>query len=245
MFSFLKCHPFSVEAFFENSIVLTFAVAKEELQGLIPRHLKLDLFRDKWAFIAVALVETSELRPKGFPKILGNHFFLIGYRIFVRYRNREGRNLRGLYILKSETDSLKMKILGGIFTHYNYSLIHIYKRLENSMSEISSSSGLNIQVNWIENAPSLPESSPFSTWKEARLFSGPLPFTFTCNEIKNEVLIVEGIRESWKPKPLKIESYKIPFLDTFKFHEINFANAFVVRNIPYHWKKGRIEKWNQ
>ena len=34
MFSFLKNHPFAVEAFFESSLVLTFAIPKEQLQHL-------------------------------------------------------------------------------------------------------------------------------------------------------------------------------------------------------------------
>src|SRR3569833_3044424 len=101
MLSFLKNHPFAVEAFFQSSIVLTLAAPKEQLQHLIPKCLSLDTFDDKWAFIAVALVQTKHLRPKGFPKILGNNFFLIGYRVFVRYRNYAGKKLRGLYILRS------------------------------------------------------------------------------------------------------------------------------------------------
>ncbi|MEP2239759.1 MAG: DUF2071 domain-containing protein, partial [Maribacter sp.] len=74
--SFLKNHPFAVEAFFNSSVVLTFAVPKEELQSLIPDKLELDTFEDKWAFIAVAMVQTSALRPKGFPEFMGNDFFL-------------------------------------------------------------------------------------------------------------------------------------------------------------------------
>lgn len=87
MISFLKNHPFAVETHFESSIVLTFAIPKEELQDFIPECLELDTFQDKWAFLAVAMVQTKELRPKGFPKFLGNNFFLIGYRVFVRYTN--------------------------------------------------------------------------------------------------------------------------------------------------------------
>ena len=125
MLSFLKDHPFAVEAFFESSLVITFAVLKEELQSLIPECLELDTYNDKYAFIAVAMVQTKDLRPKGFPKFIGNDFFLIGYRIFVRYTNNRGKRLRGLYILKSETDKRKMEFMGNIFTHYNYATTDI------------------------------------------------------------------------------------------------------------------------
>src|SRR6188768_2409339 len=131
MLSFLKDHLFAVEAFFESSLVFTFAISKEQIQHLIPECLELDTFNDKWAFIAVAMVQTKSLRPKGFPKVLGNDFFLIGYRVFVRFTNKAGKSLRGLYILKSETDKKKMEFLGNIFTHYNYTKTDITQHSNN------------------------------------------------------------------------------------------------------------------
>src|SRR6185312_15165620 len=138
MLSFLKNHPFAVEAFFESSLVLTFAVTKEQLKTYIPECLRLDTFNDKWAFVAVAMVQTKDLRPKGFPKFMGNNFFLIGYRVFVRYQNNAGKNLRGLYILKSETDKKKMEFMGNIFTHYNYTTTDILQKESINSKEISS-----------------------------------------------------------------------------------------------------------
>ena len=78
MFSGLKNHPFAVEAFFERSIVLTFAVPKEAVESLIPPCLELDTLNGKYGFIAVAMVQAKHLRPKGFPAFMGNDFFLIG-----------------------------------------------------------------------------------------------------------------------------------------------------------------------
>ncbi len=75
MISTLKNHPFAVETHFESSTVLTFAIHKDEIQHLIPECLELDTFQNKWAFIAVAMVQTKGLRPKGFPKFIGNNFF--------------------------------------------------------------------------------------------------------------------------------------------------------------------------
>ena len=239
MLSSLKNHPFAVEAFFESSLVLTFAIRKEELQSLIPECLELDTFNNTHAFVAVAMVHTKNLRPKGFPKFMGNDFFLIGFRIFVRYTTTKGKRLRGLYIIKSETNKQKMEIMGNIFTHYNYTTTDISQKLENNIYEISSiKSDFKIEIDTIENNEiSLPENSPFTNWKEARRFAGPLPFTFTYNEKKKEVLIIEGVRQNWKPKPVKINNYRINFLDSLKFKNQALANAFIIENIPYQWKK--------
>lgn len=245
MLSFLKNHPFAVEAFFESSLVLTFAMPKEQVRHLIPHCLQLDTFNDKWAFIAVAMVQTKDLRPKGFPKIIGNDFFLIGYRVFVRYENRSGKSLRGLYILKSETDKKKMEFFGNIFTQYNYTTTDIKQTCQNGITEISSDRScfiIKIEEKNDEDI-SLPPGSPFADWKEARRFAGPLPFTFTYNPANKKILIIEGVRENWKPIPVNVIEYKFSFIDNFKFNDAILANAFMIRNIPYYWKKGKSEQW--
>lgn len=245
MFSFLKNHPFAVEAFFESSLVFTFSVPKEEIQHLIPGCLKLDTYKDKWAFIAVAMVETKHLRPKGFPKFMGNDFFLIGYRVFVRFTNGAGKSLRGLYILESETDKKKMEFLGNIFTHYNYTTTDINQNKQSATTEIySHKSGFNVQIeNHGNENIALPAGSPFADWKEARRFAGPLPFTFTYNSANKEVLIIEGVRENWKPMPVKVIDYHFRFLNDMHLTDAKLANAFIIHNVPYSWKKGKIEKW--
>jgi len=242
---FLKNHPFVVDAFFESSLVFTFAVPKEQLLRFIPPCLEPDTFQDKWGFIAVAMVQTKDLRPRGFPKFMGNDFFLIGYRIFVRYTGKDGRSKRGLYIIKSETDKKKMEFFGNIFTHYNYTTTDILQRIDGNLRSISSyKSNFNIVIEHIDGEIDLPGYSPFPDWNEARKFAGPLPFTFTYNEHDNSILIIEGVRQNWKPKPVKVKSCRFEFLEALHLQEVTLANAFEIRNVPYHWKKGVIEKCN-
>jgi uncharacterized protein YqjF (DUF2071 family) len=247
MFSFLKNHPFAVEAFFESSLVVTYAMPKEQIEHLIPECLELDTFDDRWAFIAVAMVQTKSLRPKGFPKIFGNDFFLIGYRVFVRFTEKKGNRLRGLYILKSETDKKRMEFFGNIFTHYNYTTTDINQINKGAMTEIGSSQS-RFEVLFEEADSeniSLPANSPFTDWKEARRFAGPLPFTFTFNAINKTVLIIEGVRQHWKPKPVKVLEHSFSFIEELNLNDVRLANSFIIRNVPYYWKKGRIEHWTK
>ncbi len=242
--SFLKNHPFSVQAHFDSSIVLTFAVPKDQLQDLIPDCLELDTFHDKWAFIAIAMVQTRSLRPKGFPKFMGNDFFLIGYRIFVRYTNNAGKRLRGLYIIQSQTDKRKMEFLGNIFTHYRYTTTDIKLR-ENEKYKTILSERSKFEVTLEQSADhiKIPEGSPFKDWRDARKFAGPLPHTFTVNTKEKTVLTILGVRQNWKPKPLKVKSYQFEFLNQLKLRDIVLANAFEITNVPYYWEKGKLEKW--
>lgn len=242
---FLKDHPFAVEAFFERSVVFTFAAPKSSLEHLIPECLSLDTFNDEYGFVAVAMVDTRDLRPKGMPKFTGNDFMLIGYRIFVRYVRNNGKRLRGLYILKSETNRKKMEYFGNMFTHYNYSTTDI--RFEDAGNETTViSEGSNFKAIFepsTEESP-LPEGSPFNSWKEARRFAGPLPFTFTYNSEEKEVLIIEGVRQNWKPQPLSVSGHRFKFIEDLKVDGIKLANAFQITQVPYYWKKGVKEEWS-
>jgi hypothetical protein len=245
MFHSIKDHPFAVEAFFKVSLVLTFAFPKEKLQDLLPECLELDTF-NQWAFLAVAVVDTKGLRPKGFPAFLGNDFILAGYRLFVKYHTNNGKRLRGLYILKSETDKRLMELLGNIFTHYKYDRTDIHlSQTKDSIVAAANTSGFFIEVKNSGADVALPATSPFANWKEARRFAGPLPFTFSYKPETREVLIVEGVRGDWIPKPVEVVSCNIPFLETTGPVKGALANAFVINNISYYWKKGKIEVWNR
>lgn len=240
-----RANPFAVDAWFDLSCTLTFAVPMDEIAERLPDCLEPDVFAERWGFVAAAFVQTRRLRPSGVPECFGNDFVLAGYRYFVRFRSASGRNLRGLYILRSETDSGRMAFLGNIFTRYRYVKTDIRLVLSGDNLRVESpQTGLLIEADLAEDAGvELPVDSPFSGWDEARKFSGPLPFTFTCEAAKRRVLIVEGVRSHWKPKPVRVLRYHVPFVEGLGFSEARLANAFVVRDIPYHWKRGAAEPW--
>lgn len=244
MSTFLKNHPFAVQAFFEWSLVLTFAAPARELEGHIPECLALDTFDNRVGFIAVAMVEAKKLRPQGFPAFLGNDFFLIGYRIFVRYTTRSGRRLRGLYIVRSETNRRLMEVLGKMFTRYRYVRTPIQCHAERDHIRVTSpGTGFCVEVEKGRAEVPLPVDSPFSDWHQARRFAGPLPFTFSYDPITNEVLSVQGVRQAWNPQPVAVKKFQVPFLESLKIDQLSLASAFLVRKIPYRWNKGVVEKW--
>lgn len=244
MLSFLKDHPFAVEAFFEKSLVVTYAVPKDEIERLVPAHLEVDTFGDKWAFVAAAMVRTRGLRPKGLPAIFGSDFFLIGYRIFVKFTDRQGKRSRGLYILASATDKKKMEFFGNLFTHYKYTTTDITETENDGIVEIKSENS-HFKITYDKpngEEISLPVGSPFSTWKEARRFAGPLPFTFTYEPGKQTILVIEGVRQNWTPMPINVIDAKFSFIENLGLSEVRLANAFLVSDVPYYWKKGRKER---
>ena len=137
-----------------------------------------------------------------------------------------------------------MEFFGNIFTHYNYTTTDIEQTKRENLKKIKSTqSKFEITIELTEDEISLPENSPFTEWKDARKFAGPLPHTFTVNRKNKTILTILGVRQNWKPKPVKVESYYFDFLNQLKLQNIVLASAFEVKNIPYSWEKGKIEKW--
>jgi hypothetical protein len=241
----LRANPFPVEAWFDRSCALTFALPADEVARRLPRGLAPDTFDDRHAFLAVAVVQTRRLRPAGFPRFLGHDFVLVGYRFFVRCTLASGRTLRGLYILRSETDRARMTFLGNLFTGYRYVTTRVaVTEREQQLRVDDPATGLRLALDLARPdaaEPALPPGSPFPDWRAARRFCGPMPFTFSIDEARHRVRLVEGRREDWTPRPVRVLHHDIPFLRALGLEHAVLANAFAVENIPYRWARGREE----
>ena len=99
----LRRHPLAIRTTLHDCITLTYALPAAVLRPMLPPGLELETIGDD-GFVAIAVVQARGLRPAGLPAALGQDFFLAGYRIFTRFRNAEGRSLRGLRILRTDTD---------------------------------------------------------------------------------------------------------------------------------------------
>jgi hypothetical protein len=211
---------------------------------LLPAGLVLDTYRGL-AFLAIALVQTKDLRPSFLPAAMGCDFFLSGYRIFTRLAGG-AQSKRGLRILRSDTDHSWMVRGGNLLTHYNYHLCEAI--LEERDREIhwtirtpNAEADLEVQARWSEDPAPLPDGSPFDTMKEARRFAGPLPYTFDYEEATNSIIGIRAMRQIWDPKSVAVEVLRNTFLDREPFchAEPILANAFHVQDVPYQWQRGR------
>ena len=230
-------HPFPVVAHFDWALSVTFAAPRQSLVPLLAPGLELDLAGET-GFLAVACVQTRRLRPAALPRLLGMDFFLAGYRLFVRFASPSQGDLRGLQILGSETDRRPMVAGGRLFTHYGYRHASVSVRREEGRIAVSTSSGLAIEVR--EEDPALPAESPFAPWDEARRFAGPMPYTFAAEG--GRVVRVRGERTHWKPRPVRVVTAAVPFLETLTGNAARPAAAFLVEDVDYRWSRGVRER---
>ncbi len=244
MLHLLQRHALPIKAQLRASLVLAYAIPADVLQPLLAPGLRLDTYGD-FGFLAIALVETRDLRPAFLPPGLGLSFFLAGYRIFTRYQTPAGRTLRGLRILRSDTDRRSMQVFGNLLTHYGYelSLCKVRRSEETYAIEVGTRKGdadLHVEADISVDAVSLPPGSPFPDFREARKFAGPLPFTFDYERETHSILRVEGVRQQWNPRPVSVTVHRNTFLEQERFRSSGavLANAFYLENVPYSWKPG-------
>ncbi|HVF11345.1 MAG TPA: DUF2071 domain-containing protein [Abditibacteriaceae bacterium] len=247
MLHLLKRHPIPIEAFFRHSLVLTYALPRAVLEPLLPPGLAVDTYGDL-GFLAIAMVQTEGLRPRGAPPFLGQNFFLTGYRIFTRFTTREGRHLRGLRILRSDTDKALMALGGNLLTHYHYrkaevTALETAGRIEYSIRTPHAEADLDVCADLNSKPAPLPDGSPFPDLEAAREFAGPLPYTFDYEKETHSLILIKGVRKKWDPQPVRVQVTKNTFLEHEPFRSACpvLATAFHISNIPYRWERGRRE----
>ena len=238
-------HPFPVVAWFDRVVAVSYGFPEAILRPLVPEVLEIDTYQGL-GFVTVAMVWTKNLRPAGFPKIFGQDFLLAGYRVFTRLRDDSGRRLRGLKIVRSETDKRRMVWTGNLLTRYHYRHVNVSLQQSGTETRVQTSLSdgtptLDLTFDDRAESASLPHGSPFPDWHAARLFAGPMPFTFSP-ENDGSVVVIEGSRQSWVPRPITVKKWQVALFDEPPLRGTTpiLANAFAVENVSYRWERGRV-----
>ena len=135
----------------------------------------------------------------------------------MRYKTRAGQSLRGLKILRSDVNSHLVEAVGNAMTHYNFHYSKIkWKRDQNSIALVSKPGDKLTTLDVKAHLDSLgddylPDSSPFTSVREALKFAGPMPFTFDYEKETDSIIRVEGVRQNWHPRTLAVDVGPVGF----------------------------------
>jgi hypothetical protein len=244
MLYLLKRHPLSMRSHFEFVLSVTYALPAAALLKLLPSGLLLDE-SNGLGFLAAAFVQTEALRPALFPKFTGRRYFFGGYRVFCRYITHGDRELRGLKIIRSDTDKRSMVWVGNLLTHYNYYLanVDLHRNSDSIRLQITSRDGygdVDLSADIASPDEFLPEGSPFSNPHDARHFVGPMPYTFAEEPEKNSMIRIHGIHKGWKPRLIPVSVTKLNFFEQESFAGVRpiLASCFYIEDVDYRWKRG-------
>ena len=138
-----------------------------------------------------------------------------------------------------------MVAFGNLFTHYNYR----FSQVETNNSETSlrikvktqdGSGDVNLQADLSSPEGFIPAGSPFSNEREARRFTGPLPYTFDYERETHSIIRIEGVRKEWHPRLIPVVVNRLSFLqqEGLSNTEPVLASCFYIEGIDYLWKRG-------
>jgi uncharacterized protein YqjF (DUF2071 family) len=246
----LRRHPLAMQTTFAHSLMLTYAFAPELLRPMLPPGLSLDTYQApdgrEHGFVAVGVLSARRLRPAGLPAALGGNCLLTGYRIITRFPTPEGKTMRGLYIIRSDTDRRMVRTGGNLLTRYNYAYARIRMYVHDSRLTASVESGdgrgdLEVVADLAAES-ALPVGTPFSGLTAARRFAGPLPYTFDYERATDSIVVVKASRGQWWPRPVPVDVRRLTFFDHGDFAGTKpvLANAFHVADVDYSWERGSL-----
>lgn len=255
MLHVLRRHLLAIRTRFGHSLVLTYAFPPAVLAPLLPPGLALERYEapdgTAHAFVAIGIVSVTGLRPAALParparfRGPGPAGVLTGYRVFARFPTPGGRTMRGLYILRSDTQRRLIAVAGNLLTRYHYHLGRIRLtveagRLTATVDSRDGAADLTVTAD-LDSAPApLPPGSPFADDAAARRFAGPLPYTFDYEASTQSIVVVKAHRSAWRPEPVAVTVSRRTFLDRGPFAgaEPVLAQAFHVADLDYGWHRG-------
>jgi hypothetical protein len=244
----MRAHPIPIVARFEYGLALTYSFPGPLLSSFLAPGLELDTFRDH-GFLSVVSVHTRELRPAFLPKAFGRDFCLTSYRLFTRFKTKDGAVLRGLQTLRNDSDLAWMVAWGNRLTRYRYRRARFeYKKHDGLLSldvtTPNAEADLKCTADTFSKTATLPEGSPFPDAETSRQYAAPLRLTFDYDPGSHSIFVVEGRRTNWHPQPVAVQIERNTFLQSPSFRGFKplLANAFYLTDIPYRWERGRRER---
>lgn len=245
----LRRHPLPMECRFRVSLVVAYAFDAEPLRRMLPAPITIDTHTDQdgreWGFAACAMVALDGLRVTGAPRWMGSSSIMAGYRIFARMRNHRGQTMRGLRILRSDVDRPLQAWGANLVTRYGYhhtraELVDAGDRVRFVFDTEDGTADVDVTADLSTRDVLPPSGSPFAPAREARRFAGPLPYTFSSDP--EGVVVVKSDRAGWTPRSVAAEVEACTFFDRGPFADLErrFANAFVLTDVDYGWRAGRL-----
>lgn len=221
-------------------ILLNYRVEPEVIQKLLPANFRPKLVNG-YAIAGICLIRLEEIRPKGFPGIIGISSENTAHRIAVQWDDADCGVREGVFVPRRDTDSRLNALAGGrIFPG-----VHHLSRFTVSDHDGRISIRVDAEATdaplvdlALSEANDFPEESIFSTLQESSQFfeSGCVGYSSRPNSSTLDGLLLKVT--DWRVSPLIVNYVRSAYFDDrslFPQDSIQFDHALLMRNIPHEW----------
>jgi uncharacterized protein len=236
----LPVHPLPMRTTFRQCFLVNFAVLPDALAGLLPAHLKPDIYEGR-AYVSVVIAEMSRMRPALFPAAFGFTYNQVVYRAVVRCGAE-----RGVTFLRSDADSRLMVVAGNALTFFRFHHADISWRaseggLAFSLSPRGAVPGsIRADYDLVGATHRLPSTSAFRDLSTAQQFLTELYAAFGTQRAGGRVEVVRIVRTPWESAVVSDRSAVYEAMSSgllFRREEATLDAVFYVRALAYHWRR--------
>jgi hypothetical protein len=235
------------EAMFRDNIYLVFSIEPPLLRPLVPEPFQLDVCNER-ALISVTINSVKNIRLAWLPAMMGVNYYDVIYRAHVYYIDHEGRKRRGVYFLRTDSNSPFLNLMGRRlkeFKPHNFidSFVTLVREREKVVCTVKSKDGLGDLVCVVDGSDSTEfTSNLFRGEPEARERIIDLHSAFALSETDNTIMILEIVRTGEEIRPIRFVDGYFGFLSRWG-DSAKFDNAMYIENSHWKWlplKKERI-----
>jgi len=225
----------TIHGIIERRILVNYIAEASVVKKIIPRPFKPKLYEGK-AIVGICLIRLKNIRPKGFPGIIGVNSENGAHRIAVEWEEN-GVIKEGVYIPRRDTNLKLNAVVGGrLFPgkHY-FAKFHVLEENNQFHLEFTSSDNTTIEID-AEKAENFDENSIFKTLDNVSNFFKNGSIGYSPNGKNFDGISLETYE--WKVQALSVSNVKSSFFeDITQFPEgsIKFDNAILMENIEHEW----------
>ena len=235
----LQKNPFAVVGTIDQCLLFTFQSPPEWAEALLPDCLT-PIVHNGCAFWNVVVCHVRDMRPRGFPRMLGVSYRHVAYRLYVRYQPEDAPAIEGLYFVRSDCDNRMMSTMGNLMTDFRFHAADVRVQNVRDHQEISVDvPGGTARAVVGRQAPSgVPDYSAFSTPDEAAAFLKYKPYGISVDR-KGRVNVVHITRDesAWKSRLVTVPKQEWQFFNDLPARpEI----CYEVEPIDYQWDRGVV-----
>ena len=223
----------------KRRMLINFRVDASVMERFLPAPFRPKLHQG-YAIAGICLICLEEIRPRGFPALLGVSSENAAHRIAVEWDEPSGGNSEGVFIPRRDTGSLLNHLCGGrLFPgeHYRaeFRVLDDGSYVELTMQSYDKT--VSVRVRGFDS-DNLPESSCFASLADSSRF-------FECGSVgysaTRDARRFDGMRlttQSWRVRALTVEQVESSFFaDTslFPIGSVEFDHALIMRDITSEW----------
>lgn len=231
-------NPLTVRGRLTRCWLFTYQTPADAVRHLLPPPLELVAYRG-CAFWNIVVCEIHTMRPAPLPELVGVAYRHVAYRLYVRFTDRNGTTIEGLYFLRSDCNRSLMTLAGNLVTDFNFHTAPIHLRTDTAATliQIDSPDAPGYAALHSDIPAQLPYTSAFDTLDEAAAFLKYQPAGIALAQpgVANVVHIARD-EAAWQSRLVHVETAAWAYL---RDQPITPEICYQVEPIAYQWNRGR------